>query len=64
MGIQVCGGVALDRALTGLRGWNLEEVLSNLASSLARCPGLWTLALMKVITNYCINKLLVTAYYC
>ena len=41
MHIQVCGGVALDGALTGWGGWNLEAVpLSNLASSLASSPGL------------------------
>ena len=40
MHVQVCGGVALDGALTGWGG-DLEEVpLSNLASSLASSPGL------------------------
>ena len=40
MRVQVCGGVALDGALTeGGGGGNLEEVpLSNLANSLASSP--------------------------
>ena len=39
--VEVCGGVALDGALTGWGGGDLEEApLSNLASSLASSPGL------------------------
>ena len=49
MRVQVCGGVALDRALMG---WGVElrrgATFKYPASSLAHSPGLYTLALREL----------------